>query len=46
MPTPATQPEVPPDSAPDIVRVPEINQPSSDDITVDCPCEMPAKEAI
>lgn len=46
MPTPVQQPAAPPDSAPDIVRVPEINQPSSDDMTVDCPIEMPVQEVM
>ena len=46
MPTPDTQPEKPPVSAPDVIRVPEINQPGFNDITTDCPIEMPVKEAI
>lgn len=46
MTTPVQQPETTPVSAPDVIRVPEINQPASNDVTVDCPCEMPAKEAI
>lgn len=43
--TPGGQPSSPPDSAPDIIRVPEINEPGASDITVDCPVEMPAREA-
>lgn len=46
MPAPNTQPEKSPVSAPDVIRVPEINQPEFNDITTDCPVEMPAKEAI
>ncbi|SES99627.1 hypothetical protein [[Clostridium] polysaccharolyticum] len=46
MTAPAKQPASPPLSAPDVIRVPEIRQPSPDSTTVDCPMEMPAKEAI
>lgn len=43
---PNQQPSSPPGSAPDIVYVPEINQPPSSDGCVDCPIEMPPLENI
>ncbi len=33
-----------PASAPDVIRVPEINQPDLTDIPTDCPTEMPVRE--
>ena len=46
MPEPLQHPEPAPVSAPDVIRIPEINQPESTDFPVDCPIEMPAREIM